>query len=391
MRRAEHYCGTQIADCGERKGQKLEAAPFFGGRGAANSRHALECCKSCCDRELIYGVSPAALFRRGGGGRKLFPRGRQGARRSTFAQSTDSKAGSGGRSTVIRPFAAFSRPDRSGPLFDRLRTANFGLDRRCPPMRRRIQGRGRRQAGSGRNSYDRAICAPGVDREIPKTLSGSDAGNRGGRDRRHHSAGGSWRARRRVSVHLPAKSNSATRIFGQRTIACAGPETTSPGKEGSGRNGRSQIAKVSAPPRDALPLATGESPARGPSSPAGDSAGRQPARNDRQHGRGCDRRLNCAPNDGETPSHARMRQSAVRSAGSGAGTESSLQPASISEQSGRSVPSGSCDRPFIPRFIHRSQREAISFYLSRSSAAARDNIGQTARIRITPKRASSGK
>src|SRR6058998_2410665 len=155
------------------KDEELRTAEC-GGRGAANSRHALECCKSPCDRELIYGDSPAALFRRGGGGRKLFPRGRQGARRSTFAQPTDSKAGSGGRSTAIRSSAAFSRPDRSGPLFDRLRTANFGFDRRRPPLRRRIQGRGRRQAGGGRNSHDRAICPPGIGREIPKTLSRSD-------------------------------------------------------------------------------------------------------------------------------------------------------------------------------------------------------------------------
>jgi len=175
----------------------------------------------------------------------------------------------------------FSRPDRSGPLFDRLRTANFGLDRRRPPMRRRAQRRGCRRAGGGRNSHDRAICPPGIDREIPKTLSSSHARNRGGRDRRHHSAGGSWRAGCRIGIHLPAKSNSATRTSGQRTIACASAERTFSSKEASGNIGRSQIAEVPAPPRDALPVATGESPARGPSSPAGDSAGRQPAWNDR--------------------------------------------------------------------------------------------------------------
>ncbi len=117
--------------------------------------------------------------------------------------------------------------------------------------------------------------------EIPKALSRSDPGNRGGRDRRHHSAGGSWRAGCRIGIHLPAKSHSATRISGQRTIACASAERTSSSKKDSGNIGRSQIAKVSTPPRNALSIATGESPARGPSTPAGGRAGRQPAWHDR--------------------------------------------------------------------------------------------------------------
>ena len=95
--------------------------------------------------------------------------------------------------------------------------------------------------------------------------------------------------------------------------------------------------------------------------PAGDRAGRQPAQHDREHGRGLDRYFNCAANDGETSWHARMRESAVRSAGSGAGTESSLQSASISEQSSRSIPSGSCSCSVRQRFAGCSRSEQVRF------------------------------
>ena len=69
--------------------------------------------------------------------------------------------------------------------------------------------------------------------------------------------------------------------LGSRTVACPGAGRTSSGKEDSGGIGRSQIAKVFASPRDALPVATGASPARFPSSQTGDSAGRESAWHDR--------------------------------------------------------------------------------------------------------------
>src|SRR5206468_8854021 len=83
-----------------------------------------------------YGDSPLALFRRGGGRGKFFPRGREGARRSAFTQPADSKAGSGNRPTVVRSLAEIGRPDGGGPVFPRLRAANFSVHRRCPPRRR---------------------------------------------------------------------------------------------------------------------------------------------------------------------------------------------------------------------------------------------------------------
>ena len=52
--------------------------------------------------------------------------------------------------------------------------------------------------------------APGVGPEIPQGLSGSDFGARGGCNRRDHPAGGTWRARCGVGVHLRAESKSTT-------------------------------------------------------------------------------------------------------------------------------------------------------------------------------------
>ncbi len=75
----------------------------------------------------------------------------------------------------------------------------------------------------------------------------------------------------------------------------------------------------------------------------------------REHGRSLDWRFDCASNDGPTPRHARMRQPAVRSAGPGEGTEFSVQSAPISEQGGRSVPSGSCGCPVRKGFVSHSR------------------------------------
>ena len=188
-------------------------------------------------------------------------------------------------------------------------------------------------------------------------------------------------------------ANSATRISGRRTIACAGARKTSPGKKGCRGIGRSQIAEISIAPRDALSVATGESSARVPSSSPGDRPGRKPAEHDRKHGRGLDRHFNCAANDGETPRHARVRQLAVCSAGPGAGTEFSIQSAPISEQGGRSVPSGSCGCLVCKGFVDHScgQGMTTSYLILSSAIATSDSIGQTARTRITPKPASSGK
>jgi len=66
--------------------------------------------------------------------------------------------------------------------------------------------------------------------EIPQGLSGSDFGARGGRDRRHHPAGGKWRTRCGVGVHLPAKSNSAAPTIRHRTTARVGAEGRPAGK-----------------------------------------------------------------------------------------------------------------------------------------------------------------
>jgi DNA-binding transcriptional LysR family regulator len=122
---------------------------------------------------------------------------------------------------------------------------------------------------------------------------------------------------------------------------------------------RSQIAEVSTASRDALPVATGESPPRVTSSPAGDCAGGQPAQHNREHGRGLDRRFHRTSNDGETSCDPGMRQSAVRSAGSGAGAQSPLQSASISEQSRRSVPSGSRGCFVTKGFVDHSQCKGV--------------------------------
>ena len=160
---------------------------------------------------------------------------------------------------------------------------------------------------------------------------------------------------------LPAESNFATRICGHRTTAGAGPRKTSPGKEGCRGVGRSQIAEISTAPRDALSVATGESSARVASSPSGDRAGRKPAEHDRKHGRGLDRRFNCAANDGETLRHAGMRQLAVCSAGPRAGTKFSIQSAPISEQGCRSVPSGSCGCLVCEGFVDHSCSQGMIF------------------------------
>src|SRR5882724_11992230 len=85
---------------------------------------------------VVYGDSSTALFRRGGGRRELFPCSCEGARGSAFTQPADSKVGSGNRPTVVRSSSAVSRPDRGGPMFHRLRAANFSVHRRCSPMRR---------------------------------------------------------------------------------------------------------------------------------------------------------------------------------------------------------------------------------------------------------------
>jgi LysR family hydrogen peroxide-inducible transcriptional activator len=87
-----------------------------------------------------------------------------------------------------------------------------------------------------------------------------------------------------------------------------------------------------------LALSAGASPARVASTSSSDRAGGQPAYHDREHGRGVDRCINCAAADGKAPSYPGMHQFAVYSAGSGTGAKSSLQPASVSEQSGHSIP-----------------------------------------------------
>src|SRR6266487_477126 len=151
------------------------------------------------------------------------------------------------------------------------------------------------------------------------------------------------------------------RISGYRTIACIGATGTCPGKEGHRGIRRSQIAEISTSPRNALPVATGESSTRVPSSSAGGRTGRQPAQHDREHGRGLDWRFNSATNDGETPCHTRLRRLAVRTAGSRAGAEFSVQSAPISEQSSRSVPSGSCGCLVRKGFVDYSCGRGVMF------------------------------
>src|SRR4029077_17106404 len=85
---------------------------------------------------LIYGDSSTALFRRGGGRRELFPCSCEGSRGSAFTQPADTKAGSGDRPTVVRSSAEIGDPDGGGPMFHRLRAANFSVHRRCSPLRR---------------------------------------------------------------------------------------------------------------------------------------------------------------------------------------------------------------------------------------------------------------
>ena len=101
--------------------------------------------------------------------------------------------------------------------------------------------------------------------------------------------------------------------------------------------------------------------ARVPSSPTGNRPGRKPAEHDRKHGRGFDRRFNCAANDGETLRHARVRQLAVCSAGPRAGTKFSIQSAPISEQGCRSVPSGSCGCLVYEGFVDHSCSQGMIF------------------------------
>src|SRR5206468_2518050 len=60
----------------------------YGGEKCNERRlHNKQCWRYCrpYSTGLVYGDSPTALFRRRGGRRKLFPRSRQGSRRSTFA------------------------------------------------------------------------------------------------------------------------------------------------------------------------------------------------------------------------------------------------------------------------------------------------------------------
>src|SRR5881396_1031864 len=64
-----------------------------------------------------------------------------------------------------------------------------------------------------------------------------------------------------AGINLPTKSHAATRIAGQRTIACPGAGRPLFGKADLNNAGRSQVAAISASARDALPHATGESPA----------------------------------------------------------------------------------------------------------------------------------
>ena len=63
-----------------------------------------------------------------------------------------------------------------------------------------------------------------------------------------------------------------------------------------------------------------------------------------------------------------MRQSAVRSAGSGAGTQSSLQSASISEQRRRSIPSGSGGCPCQPNICRSLPCDTSEVLISFSPA-----------------------
>ena len=86
----------------------------------------------------------------------------------------------------------------------------------------------------------------------------------------------------------------------------------------------------------------------------------------RKYGRGLDRYFNCAGNDGETPTHARMRQPAICSAGPGAGAEFSVQSAPISEQGGRSVPSGSCSCLVRKGFVNHSCGQGVTTFLPHS-------------------------
>src|SRR6266404_4523891 len=118
-----------------------------------------------------------------------------------------------------------------------------------------------RQTGSRRNSDDCAVCAAGIGSDIPQTLSRGDAGDRRGCDPGNQSPRRSGRAGCRAGINLPTKSHPATRIAGQRTIACPGAGRPLFGKADLNNAGRSQVAAISASARDALPLATGESPA----------------------------------------------------------------------------------------------------------------------------------
>src|SRR5215470_10079400 len=83
---------------------------------------------------VTYGDSPVALFRRGGGGGKFFPRSRQGACCPTFVEPADPKAGSRDRPTVVRSSATLGRADRGGAVFARLRAADPRVNRRCPAL-----------------------------------------------------------------------------------------------------------------------------------------------------------------------------------------------------------------------------------------------------------------
>src|SRR5213079_408642 len=81
------------------------------------------------------------------------------------------------------------------PLFDRLpRSVVLTEAGRCflDYARQILASIG--EARRRRDSYHRSVCAPGVGREIPQGLSGSDFGACGGRDRWNHAAGRSWRA-----------------------------------------------------------------------------------------------------------------------------------------------------------------------------------------------------
>src|SRR5215472_12148210 len=74
--------------------------PYLGGVTSKFQNSGGDATVSVLSGGIIYGDSPIALFRRGGGRGKFLSRCREGARRAAFAQPADSKAGSRNRPTI---------------------------------------------------------------------------------------------------------------------------------------------------------------------------------------------------------------------------------------------------------------------------------------------------